>query len=311
MSGPARRKRLSRRGMSSLIVVVTIALASVGCSSNPVGRVEVSPTQTGAFGHIHGLGIDATAGAAFVATHSGVYRLPPLASPTVSAASLGGPIAGLRQDTMGFVMVDHSMYASGHPDPAKDPSSGNLGLITSIDDGRTWQTKSLGGQTDFHDLDVFPGATGSPTVYGFDAGAGAVMMSRDGGATWSTRATIALRDMTVDSADSGTVYATTAEGLVVSRDGATTFDLVPGAPALYLIQSLDDPAGGALIGIDVKGSVWTKTFAQQWRVSGQVQGQVDAIAFSGGEEPVFLVADERGIVASSDLGATWRTVVSR
>ncbi|MDQ3275042.1 MAG: exo-alpha-sialidase, partial [Actinomycetota bacterium] len=58
--------------------------------------------------HVHGLGINPKDGALFVATHTGVFRIP--------ESGQAVRIADRWQDTMGFTVVgpDHFL-ASGHP----------------------------------------------------------------------------------------------------------------------------------------------------------------------------------------------------
>ena len=210
---------------------------------------------------------------------------------------------------MRFTVDGGRMYASGHPDP-HTTTDANLGLIASADQGTTWQTVSLKGQADFHDLDVAHEASGMVTVYGFDAGSGLIRVSRDGGATWANGATIALRDFAADPITAGTVFATTADGMMVSRNFGATFSPLTDAPSLYLIAAMTGSPVGILIGVDVGGSIWAKSAGQPWRATGAAQGQVDAIVYSGGAQPVLLLADERGIVTSSNLSSTWKTVVT-
>ena len=201
------------------------------------------------------------------------------------------------------------MFGSGHPDPAEEPavSPPNLGLITSSDNASTWETISLRGQTDFHDLAVAPDGN-TTRIYGYDESAGTVSISRDGGSTWAAGATLALRDLSVDPTMPSTLYATTADGLAVSTDSAQTFTLVPGAPPLYLLDSLDEKAGG-LIGVTVDGTVWVQSGSKPWTSTGTIEGETEALTYAATPMSRLVVASGRGIMASDDLGKTWRDVV--
>lgn len=284
------------------------ALTLTGCSAADNDTVSADETP---LGHVHGIGVDSTTGAIYAATHGGVFELPAADAAPVAGAALDGPIAGGAQDTMGFVIDGDQMFASGHPAPGEglDLELPNLGLITSTDAANSWQTLSLRGETDFHDIDVVQEA-GDTTVYGLDAATGTIRVSRDGGVTWSEGATLSARDLSADPRSPETVYATTAEGLMVSRDAARTFNLVDSAPPLYLVDSLGDAVGG-LIGVDTDGAIWTRSAeGSSWTSRGSAEGEVDALTY--GEFPVgkLVVADDRGIAASENFGRTWQVLVA-
>jgi hypothetical protein len=301
--------RNTLRSWAAVFTSVVVATTITGCSVPTDGGEGPASGSGGAFGHVHGIGINPTTGAAFAATHAGVFELRALDADPVRARDLEGPIAGRAQDTMGFTMSGVTMFGSGHPDPAEEPvlSLPNLGLITSRDDASTWETISLRGRTDFHDLAV--AQDGNKTrVYGYDESAGTVSISQDGGSTWAAGASLALRDLSVDPSTPSTVYATTADGLAVSTDSAHTFTLVPGAPPLYLLDSLHDKAGG-LIGVAVDGTVWVQSGTEPWRSTGTVEGEPEALAYAATPMSRLVVANGRGIMASDDLGKTWRDLV--
>ena len=248
----------------------------------------------------------------YAATHNGVFELPGQGAGPSASADLDGPIAGLEQDTMGFVVDGDRMFASGHPAPGDDIDLDlpNLGLITREDAANSWQPISLRGDTDFHGIDVMRQASSLTSVYGLDAATGTILVSQDSGVTWSDGATLDARDLAADPLAPETVYATTAEGLTVSRDNAETFSLVDDAPALYLVDTLGDAVGG-LIGVDTDGAVWTRSAEEQpWLSRGTTQGAVQALTYA--EFPIgkLLIADDRGIVASETYGKTWQTVVA-
>ncbi|RNE59349.1 hypothetical protein EEJ31_09925 [Cryobacterium tepidiphilum] len=138
--------------------------------------------------------------------------------------------------------------------------------------------------------------------------AGVVRVSADSGKTWTTGAQIVARDLSVDPSKPDTVYATTARGLAVSTDGARTFALVPNAPALYLVDSLNDKSGG-LIGVDVDGTIWVNQDGTTWTSTGTINGVTEALTYASAPSARLVVATEEGILASTDQGATWRDVV--
>jgi hypothetical protein len=304
---PPANRRNRRRFTAAGILIGALTLTA--CSTASEAGTSAAPLSRT---HIHGIGVDPTTGAAFVATHDGVFELPGQGAGSKPGAELDGPIAGIAQDTMGFVVDGDRMFASGHPAPGEreDLALPNLGLMMSENAANSWQMISLEGETDFHDIDVIRQASGRTTVYGLDAATGIVRVSQDSGVNWTDGATVDARDLAVDPLSPDTVYATTAQGLLVSRDNAMTFSLVDGAPALHLVDSLGASAGG-LIGVDTDGAVWTRSAeGTPWLSRGVTRGEVQALTYA--EFPIgkLIVADERGIVASETDGRTWQVVVA-
>jgi hypothetical protein len=214
-----------------------------------------------------------------------------------------GPLGGLDFDPMGFTVTASGAYASGHPGFATPAELGgpNLGLIRSVDGGQNWTTVSLKNETDFHAVTVGPPASrgGQPAIYGLDSSTGTVRRSDDGGLTWHDGAAVPARTILADPLLPGTVYATTADGLVVSTDGGTTFTVDDVAPILYLMAS--DPAG-ALTGVDTSGVLWSREPSGAWTSGGQLAGTPQAVTLDG--ERVY-VADDRGIAYTDDQGTNW------
>ncbi|TFC17643.1 hypothetical protein E3O19_05845 [Cryobacterium algoritolerans] len=317
MISPRRTRQLGCAG--ALATGVAILLA--GCAPGPDAAPAAPPAAADGFEHIHGLGADAGSGKTFVATHQGVWLIPTDALPSSYPArsSVGGisqptRVANRRLDVMGFtVAAPGLLLASGHPAPDQpsDLALPNLGLISSTDAAENWTRLSLAGKTDFHDLDAVPLPGDNLRVYGYDSGTGTLVISDDSGATWSTGETVPLRDLAANPANPDQVFATTAEGLVGSSDAGRTFSLEPDAPTLLLIDVGDAQTGGGLVGIDPAGVVWHQgSAAGPWVKGGRTEGAPIALSYVGGSVPWILAADNRGVVASDDFGATWTVLVS-
>jgi hypothetical protein len=293
------RLPLRQATSTSLVAILATAAFLTGCSastetpSDPISAPAV-------FDHIHALAVEPGSEELTVATHEGIYRLE---IATDGRATFDGPVGGLDFDPMGFTLGDETAYASGHPGPTTPTSFGSpdLGLITSTDRGKTWNNVSLAGQTDFHDLAVFPAPDGSTgaRIFGLATGKQAVQRSLDGGGSWTDGAEVVARDLLAAPASSA-LYATTEGGLAVSTDNATTFTIDTAAPYLYLIGA--DPSTGAISGVDVAGTLWKTNAAGQWEKGGQVDGAPQAFTAALGR---IYVADDRGIAMSTDLGSTW------
>ena len=285
-----------RAGMvAAAATAATLVLTGCVASTEPA---ESTKSESFSFEHIHELVVDQGDGVLFVATHEGLYGLE-VGDEGVSATT--GPIGELDFDPMGFTIADDVAYASGHPGPKTPDTFGtpNLGLITSTDRGETWVNASLTGETDFHSLAVSAGS-GDAKVFGLDSSQGLLRRSLDGGRTWTDGAALAARD--IASIDSE-VYATTAEGLVVSSDDGASFSVDPEAPKLYLLAN---DASGQLAGIDTSGAIWTRGTDGTWVVGEKITGTPEAMAIEGKR---IFVADERGIAFTDDACVTW-TVLS-
>ncbi|TFC84152.1 F510_1955 family glycosylhydrolase [Cryobacterium sp. TMT3-29-2] len=315
LTTPRRTLRLG----GAAVVTVGLAAALAGCAPTPAAPSAGAPaTTTAAFEHIHGLGADLSTGATYAGTHQGVWQIPTGLLPDSYLA--GAPDAGLTRptlsdgpafDAMGFTVAGPGLLlASGHPGSDQSTLTGpNVGLISSTDAAASWTNVSLAGETDFHDLDAVPLPQEALRVFGYDSAAGTVSISDDDGATWSTGASVALRDLAADPANPDRVFATTEDGLAVSDDAGRTFGPVSGAPMLYLIDVQDAAAGGGVVGIDPDGVVWRQE-AGTWSRGGQTEGTPEALAFVGGGTPWLLAADQRGVVASDDFGLTWTVLVA-
>ena len=242
--------------------------------------------------HVHGLGVNPADGALYIATHTGLWRLPRGArDPTRIGES--------RQDTMGFTIVgpDHFL-GSGHPDNVRQPPL--LGLIESNDRGEDWNSISLLGEADFHVLR----AVGS-LVYGYDVTNARLMVSTNGGREWMERRPPPVIDLAPNPTNPTHLVASTEQGLLVSRDSGERWSPLgdglgllawPTPKALYLVTG----AGDVLRSND-GGRRWTR--------AGQIGGQPAAL-LAATEQELYAAVHLGGIVRSHDGGRTWQTVTS-
>lgn len=287
-----------RRTFVSVGVLTTAALALAGCASTSVPP-EAEPSV---LSHVHALGFDQDDDGILIATHVGVYRID-MAGPKFGEPT--GPVGGYDFDVMGLTTSGALSYASGHPGPEASAtfSGPNLGLLASSDYADSWEVVSLAGEADFHDLSA--SASDPYRVYGLEGTS--LRRSDNGGSSWTDVATLEARDIQALADNADVVYATTPEGLMLSTDAGESFAIVPGAPALLLVA--EGVSGDRLIGVDVEGFVWSRTDDDNatWARAGRTEGLPQALKVmpSSGR---LIVADDRGISISDDLGDTWTTV---
>lgn len=244
--------------------------------------------------HVHGLGLNPTDGALYVATHYGMFR--------ISEAGMAERVGPSFQDTMGFTVAGpDSFLGSGHPDvagmQAGQPSL--LGLIESSDGGRTWVSRSLAGEVDFHALAYAHGQ-----VYGWDAVSGRFMVSADR-QSWGTRSQLQLHGFAVDPANPDRIRAAAPGGVRVSDDGGRTWS-PPSGPSLATIAWAAD---GVLWGLDPGGGVQHSTDGgHEWVATGRLPGEPQALSATGGAVWAAAGAHDEptGIYRSTDDGRSWK-----
>lgn len=242
--------------------------------------------------HTHALARSRQTGELLLATHEGLFRL-----------SDGGSLrrVGPLVDLMGFAVgPDGTFYASGHPG-AGTPLPEPAGLLTSTNEGQTWQVASRGGQSDFHAL-----TAGPTSVVGFDG----VLRTTTDRRTWVTR-TISSPPRTLTAAPgSGALLATTADGLHASTDdGASWRSLTPPETAVLASWADDDnvvivTASGRLATSSDRGLTWTL----HPRSVGAPEA-LFAYAAGKGQIEVFVVVGSK-ILRTTDAGATTTVLTS-
>jgi photosystem II stability/assembly factor-like uncharacterized protein len=196
---------------------------------------------------------------------------------------------------MGFRVVGpRTFIASGHPDLREDRPV-RLGLIESDDAGTTWAERSLGGEADFHDLEISKGV-----IYGIDSSTGSVLATTDR-RTWETRSRVVVTDLAVSPRNPDVLVGVVGRGtLARSVDGARSFAPVAEAPAAALVAwSPDGPYA-----LTANGTVFRSVDdGRSWTASGSLSGE--PAAFTATEEALYAGLHDGRIMESTDRGASW------
>ncbi|HCA86596.1 MAG TPA: hypothetical protein DEQ61_14550 [Streptomyces sp.] len=259
-----------------------LAAALTGCSDDSPEHAH----STAGIGHIHGLGINPADGKLYVATHRGIIAV----DEDGASRSVGD-----TADYMGFTVAKANTFlGSGHPAPGADGPS-NRGLLESTDAGKTWKTRSLGGEADFHALEYAHG-----TIYGYDSTNGMLRVSKDG-TTWDERADLAAVDIAVSPQDPDVVLATTEDGIAKSADGGETFAKGAAPVMVYLSWAGDN----ALYGIDAAGALsHSSDGGATWKKAGSVPGGPPQ-ALTALDDNHLLAATQGGVYESRDGGKSF------
>lgn len=284
---------------TALVTLLLSSFLAAGTAA-PALAQAMSAADLAANTHIHGLSFDrANPGKIFVATHHGLMH-----------ASLDGlvtAVSAAKDDFMGFTPhpTDTAiLFASGHP-----AAGGNLGFIKSTDSGKTWTHVSPGaaGPVDFHQMGVSP--SNPDVLYGSFGG---IQASRDGGSTWAIvgESPEGLIDLAVSPVDPEKLYAATKTGLMVSRDGAKSWEaLIAGAPVTTVELAAD---GTIYVFAHGRGMLRASESNLNFETIGQGAAGADYLLHLAVDKtaPQRLVAvtGEQAIVVSTDAGVTWREI---
>ncbi|MBT2396002.1 F510_1955 family glycosylhydrolase [Streptomyces sp. ISL-100] len=271
------------RALAPALAAALLATGLAACTSDSDSD---SADAALSLSHVHGLGVDPSDGRLYVATHDGLF--------TPNAEGEPQLVGDSRDDFMGFTVAGPKTFlASGHP--ASDDEPPHHGLIASTDAGKTWKTRSLKGEADFHALDVVHN-----TIYGYDSVSGKLRVSQDG-TTWDNRADLRLLDLAVSPDDTNTVLATTEGGIARSTDGGRTFR----AGAEPVMAFLSWPKKDALYGVDLNAKLNRSTDGgTSWKPVGQVPGG-QSQALTAVSPSHIVVATQDGIYETRDAGKTF------
>ena len=197
------------------------------------------------------------------------------------------------------------------------------GLFHSADSGESWRRvgSPFPGESQVRALAVDPN---NPNVVYAGAENG-IYRSEDSGQTWakldSPMDGLKIWSIAIDPTDSYTVFAGTSPPyLFRTRDGGATWEKLSAAIAQEC--AIGDPRVTALLvdpmcsnivlaGVEIDGVYRSNDGGDTWtQASGITNPDIHGMAFSLGEEKTVLVSTPREIFASSDDGATFRSLMS-
>lgn len=272
----------------ALLLVVGATLLAVGAVLF-VARAPETGADTPSLSHVHGLVINPADRLLYIGTHEGLFRLE-------SDQRRLKRVSEQSHDFMSLTAAGpNRLLASGHPAVARSDLPANLGLIESVDGGKSWKTIALGGQADLHAMRLV-----GERLYAY--GSGTLAVSDDGGQRWGTIASLDLADFVVTP--TGDLLATTRNGLV--RGPATAgarLTSVEGPPLLWLAVAPDS----AFWGVTASGEVFRSADGGvRWERRGTVGGQPGALLAAG--DALYVALSSGQLYRSTDGGATWARI---
>lgn len=280
--------RLRRLAAIGSVTLVAIA----GCGGDKKTVPDSTEAEPGIV-HVHGLGVDPGDGALYIATHTGLFRSP-------EGEDRASRVGDSYQDTMGFTITGPGRFlGSGHPDARSDKPP-MLGLIESLDAGKSWHPVALEGKADFHVL-----RTAGQRVIGYDSIANRLLRITPGGEpTKLSKPRGTVIDLVIDPRDARRYIAAMDTGLYESRDAGRRWSRLDrrrsGLLAYLKSHGLTLVRGDGVVERLASGGVWHQV--------GQVQGRPGA--FASHEDILYLAVQDGTVMQSSDGGRSWQKRVA-
>jgi hypothetical protein len=281
------------------LVVAVVAAALSGCGgggdtthSSAIVDPDGDPPYVGS------LAVNPADGSLFLATNTGLYRVPERARrPQKLTGRLRTPDGS---GTLSPALVvrfsgPDDLLASGHPAGGGDLPTA-LGLIRSRDGGRTWSSVSELGTADFHSLELSEGK-----LIAGSYGQAQVYVSADGGRTFQTRAApLPLVDLEVDPGDARRWVASAENGLYTSHDEGRTWrprDPTPNSRFAWV-------APDELYRVDPDGPVQrSRDGGAEWEKVGTTGGEPQALVAA--DSVLYAAMLDGSVRESRDGGRTW------
>jgi hypothetical protein len=298
--------------MRSALLVLLVAVFAAGCGgdeprSSKADTALAAPwvDPDGTPPYIGSLSVNPSDGSLLMGSNTGLFEIPAKGGrPAKITGELTTPNGSgeVSEALVARFVGPDELLGSGHPSGTGSTLPTALGLIRSTDAGRTWESVSQLGTSDYHALSVAGGVLVAP-VYG----QGQIQLSRDDGRHFESRAApMALVDLAVNPGDARHWIATSAQGIYVSLDEGRTWRQRDPTPNVRLAWS--DPR--ALYRIDPGGPV--KVSADEgttWQDRGSTGGEPQALAVDG-DGALYAATLDGKVQRSGDGGGSWTALVT-
>ena len=296
---------------SPILVLLAAAVLLAGCggegssSGTPAADLAVPWVDPdGDPPYIGSLSVNPGDGSLMMGTNTGLFEIP-------KAGGKPAKVTGRLKTPDGEGAVSESLVAeftgpdellaSGHPsgDSTLPPA---LGLIRSSDAGRTWESVSELGTSDFHALSISGDVLVAPLY-----GQAQILLSRDAGKTFEPRvAPMALVDLAADPGDPKRWAATSESGIFVSVDEGRTWRQRDPTPNVRLAWR----GPGELYRIDPGGPVKVSADGgETWQDRGSTGGEPQALA-AGPDGALYAATLDGKVQKSEDDGRSWTALVN-
>jgi photosystem II stability/assembly factor-like uncharacterized protein len=252
---------------------------------------------------VNSLDIDPDSGDFLLTTNRGFFRIDPDEDRVTRVR--GTITAKGKTDTIGTFLLlkvtgDRTLIGSGHPDTqGKLPAF--LGFLRSDDEGRTWRVVSRLGAADLHKI-----VLRHDRMYAFDAVLSAIVISEDGGKTFTEHFTPRglIIDFDVDPDEPDRLVASNDSELFRSEDGGDSWRPIAQAPGIRLAWAGPE----SLYRADKDGTVRiSDDGGDSWEDVGRVDGEPYKFVVVD-EQHLYLALSDGTIVETTDGGRNWEAV---
>ena len=254
--------------------------------------------------YIGSLSVNPGDGSIFMGTNTGLFEIPKAGGKPAKVTGqlkTGDGEGAVSEALVAEFTGPDELIASGHPsgDSSLPPA---LGLIRSGDAGKTWESVSELGTSDFHALSRSGDILVAPLY-----GQAQILLSRDEGKTFEPRvAPMALVDLAADPGDSKRWAATSESGIFVSTDEGKTWRQRDPTPNVRLAWH----DSGELFRIDPGGPVKVSSDGgETWEDRGSTGGEPQALTVDA-DGALYAATLDGKVQKSEDGGKSWTALVT-
>ncbi len=293
-----------RRGLGTAALLAAVLLA--GCGGQAAEGPAAAATRSDRLvdfskkpPYVNALDLDPEDGSLLLTTNKGFWRIDPKADTVerVRGTAQAGPKSAPVGTFLEIKVAGPGRYVgSGHPDTKGLPSY--LGYMESDDAGKTWKVLSRLGTADLHKIVLLHGK-----LYAFDAVLGAMLISGDGGRTFTEQFTPRglIIDFEVDPQDPDRILASTDQELFRSTNGGKGWRGVAPGEGIRLAW----PAPDALYRAEKDGTVQrSRDGGGKWEPAGEVPGEPYKFKATG-PEALLLALSDGTVMETKDGGRSW------
>lgn len=243
---------------------------------------SASGQSIGSLSHIHH--IKAFGDQVLLGTHEGLFLY--IDKETVKKAGRE------NFDVMGLATSGKTLFASGHPGSAsKLPQP--VGLLRSINAGKSWSKVSLQGEVDFHLLESSAG-----DIYGIDSGSGNLLHSSDQGKSWKNLGKSGFIDIAPHPTKKGSALALKNGVLISTANAFTKRKTMTTKEKLTALDWID----GGLLAASGKSLMRSTDNGATWKL---IKRFSDAIVTITQSKELIVVVTPNQIHISQDKGETF------
>ena len=244
-------------------------------------------------------------GALFIGTSAGAFRVPPGAGRPEkfkTAMTVPGRGSGPLIDLVLRFTGPDALLASGHSMGGSLPV--NVGLMSSPDDGRSWQSVSGMNNADYHDLEI----AGSLVLGLRIDQPNSIQVSHDGGGTFSSveaPSAAAALDIAINPGNPKMWAVGTAQGTYISNNAGGSWRQRDTTSKTRVAWAAADRLYTAGLDGQVRLS---PDGGKSWSVVGTIgAGPMDFVAGPG--ESLYAYVTGGKVFHSADGGKTWAELV--